>query len=89
MQTAICSVVLFPKTFQICLYPDLTIQCFQTPKTVCVERYLAQFPRGLQASLAVLLTISYGAVASRFNLLKESLTRDVSKLASECSSQHS
>jgi len=30
-------------------------------------------------SLAVLLTISYGAIASRFNLLKESSSRDISK----------
>lgn len=34
----------------------------------------------LQASLAVLLTISYGFIASRFNLLKQSSARDISKL---------
>jgi predicted permease len=40
---------------------------------------LPSFLGALQASLAVLLTISYGAVASRFNLLKESSSRDISK----------
>lgn len=40
---------------------------------------LPSFLGALQASLAVLLTISYGVVASRFNLLKESSSRDISK----------
>jgi predicted permease len=40
---------------------------------------LHSFLGALQASLAVLLTISYGAVASRFDLLKESSSRDISK----------
>jgi predicted permease len=40
---------------------------------------LPSFLGALQASLAVLLTIGYGAVASRFNLLKESSSRDISK----------
>jgi len=40
---------------------------------------LPSFLGALQASLAVLLTISYGAVASRFILLKESSSRDISK----------
>jgi len=40
---------------------------------------LPSFLGALQASLAVLLTISYGAIASRFNLLKESSSRDISK----------
>ncbi|KAG4032305.1 hypothetical protein MFRU_007g02130 [Monilinia fructicola] len=39
------------------------------------------FLGALQASLTVLLTISYGVIASRFNLLKESSTRDISKTA--------
>ncbi|KAB8291300.1 hypothetical protein EYC80_009986 [Monilinia laxa] len=39
------------------------------------------FLGALQASLTVLLTISYGVVASRFNLLKEPSTRDISKTA--------
>lgn len=41
---------------------------------------LPSFLGALQASLAVLLTISYGFIASRFNLLKESSARDISKL---------
>jgi predicted permease len=40
---------------------------------------LPSFLGALQASLAVLLTIGYGAVASRFSLLKESSSRDISK----------
>lgn len=40
---------------------------------------LPSFLGALQVSLAVLLTISYGAIASRFNLLKESSSRDISK----------
>jgi len=40
---------------------------------------LASFLGALQASLAVLLTISYGVIAARFNLLKESSARDISK----------
>ncbi|CAD6446571.1 85924cf5-6cb7-48cf-93ff-e709b0871438 [Sclerotinia trifoliorum] len=39
------------------------------------------FLGALQASLTVLLTISYGVIASRYNLLKESSTRDISKTA--------
>ncbi|RAL65249.1 hypothetical protein DID88_001355 [Monilinia fructigena] len=39
------------------------------------------FLGALQASLTVLLTISYGVVASRFNLLKVPSTRDISKVA--------
>ncbi|KAI9644843.1 hypothetical protein NHQ30_006870 [Ciborinia camelliae] len=42
---------------------------------------LPVFLGALQASLTVLLTISYGVIASRFNLLKESSTRDISKTA--------
>ncbi len=41
---------------------------------------LPTFLGALQASLAVLLTIGYGVVAARFNLLKESSSRDISKL---------
>lgn len=37
------------------------------------------FLGALQASLAVLLTIGYGAIASRWNLLKASSSRDISK----------
>lgn len=40
---------------------------------------LPVFVGALQASLAVLLTISYGAIASRWNLLKASSSRDISK----------
>lgn len=40
---------------------------------------LPSFLGAVQASLAVLLTIGYGAIASRFNLLKESSSRDISK----------
>jgi len=40
---------------------------------------LPSFLGALQASLSVLLTISYGAIASRYNLLKESSSRDISK----------
>lgn len=41
---------------------------------------LPSFLGALQASLAVLLTISYGVVASRLNILKESSSRDISKM---------
>ena len=41
---------------------------------------LPSFLGALQASLAVLLTISAGAIASRYNLLKESSARDISKI---------
>lgn len=37
------------------------------------------FLGALQASLAVLLTISYGVLASRLHLLKASSARDISK----------
>jgi predicted permease len=40
---------------------------------------LPSFLGALQASLAVLLTISFGVLASRFNLLKDSSSRDISK----------
>lgn len=40
---------------------------------------LTSFLGALQASFSVLLTISYGVIASRFNLLKESSSRDISK----------
>lgn len=40
---------------------------------------LTSFLGALQASLAVLLTISYGIIAARFNLLKETSARDISK----------
>lgn len=38
------------------------------------------FLGALQASLAVLLTILFGTVAARFNLLKEASCRDISKV---------
>ena len=38
------------------------------------------FLGALQASLSVLLTIGYGVIASRFNLLKGASARDISKL---------
>lgn len=41
---------------------------------------LTSFLGALQASLAVLLTISYGVIASRFNILKASSARDISKI---------
>ena len=41
--------------------------------------FLPSFLGALQASLAVLLTIGCGVIASRFNLLKESSSRDISK----------
>lgn len=41
---------------------------------------LPSFLGALQASLAVLLTIGYGAIAARFNLLKESSAKDISKV---------
>lgn len=40
---------------------------------------LTSFLGALQASVAVLLTISYGAVAGQFNLLSESTAKDISK----------
>ncbi|RDW88895.1 hypothetical protein BP6252_00927 [Coleophoma cylindrospora] len=40
---------------------------------------LESFLGALQASLAVLLTISYGVIASRYGLLKESSSKDISK----------
>lgn len=41
---------------------------------------LPSFLGALQASLAVLLTISYGVIASRTNILKSSSSRDISKM---------
>jgi predicted permease len=41
---------------------------------------LPSFLGAIQASLGVLLTISYGVIASRFNILKESSSRDISKM---------
>lgn len=41
---------------------------------------LPSFLGALQASLAVLLTISYGVIASRFNIIKASSAKDISKL---------
>ncbi|KAH9218437.1 auxin efflux carrier [Leptodontidium sp. 2 PMI_412] len=41
---------------------------------------VASFLGALEASLSVLLTISYGAIAARFNLLKSSSARDINKL---------
>ncbi|KAI9795688.1 MAG: hypothetical protein M1835_005364 [Candelina submexicana] len=38
------------------------------------------FLGSLQASLAVLLTIGYGVIASQFNILQESSAKDISKL---------
>ena len=40
---------------------------------------LVSFLGALQASLAVLLTISYGVIASRWKLLSDSSARDISK----------
>ncbi|KAI9847537.1 MAG: hypothetical protein M1838_000836 [Thelocarpon superellum] len=41
---------------------------------------VTSFLGALQASLAVLLTISYGIVASQFQILRESSAKDISKL---------
>ena len=41
---------------------------------------LTSFLGALQASLAVLLTIGCGVIASRYSLLKESSARDISKV---------
>ncbi|KAL5313950.1 hypothetical protein ACEPPN_018374 [Leptodophora sp. 'Broadleaf-Isolate-01'] len=41
---------------------------------------VASFLGALEASLSVLLTISYGAIAARFNHLKSSSARDINKL---------
>jgi hypothetical protein len=41
---------------------------------------LPSFLGAVQASLAVLLTISYGVIASRTNILKSSSSRDISKM---------
>lgn len=41
---------------------------------------LTSFFAALQASIAVLLTIGSGTIASRYNLLKEGSARDISKL---------
>jgi predicted permease len=41
---------------------------------------LPSFLGALQASLAVLLTISFGVITSRFNILRESSSRDISKM---------
>ena len=48
--------------------------------SVMPDGILPSFLGALQASLTVLLTISYGGIASRFNLLKESSARDISKV---------
>jgi len=44
------------------------------------ESILTTFLGALQASLTVLLTISYGVLAARFNLLKESSAKDISNV---------
>ncbi|KAM3073176.1 hypothetical protein ACMFMG_008888 [Clarireedia jacksonii] len=44
------------------------------------DSILTTFLGALQASLTVLLTISYGVLAARFNLLKESSAKDVSNV---------
>ncbi|CZT48124.1 related to Auxin Efflux Carrier superfamily [Rhynchosporium secalis] len=41
---------------------------------------IASFLGALEASLSVLLTIGYGAVAARYNLLKSASARDINKL---------
>ena len=41
---------------------------------------VASFLGALQASLSVLLIISYGVIASQFDLLKASSGKDISKL---------
>lgn len=41
---------------------------------------VTSFLGALQASLAVLLTIGCGVIASRYSLLKESSARDISKV---------
>ena len=41
---------------------------------------LPSFLGAVQASLDVLLTISYGVIASRLSILKESSSRDISKM---------
>jgi auxin efflux carrier family protein len=41
---------------------------------------LTSFLGAVQASLAVLITISYGVAASRLSILKESSSRDISKM---------
>jgi predicted permease len=48
--------------------------------TIMSSGILPSFLGAVQASLAVLLTISYGVVASRWNILKESSSRDISKM---------
>ena len=43
------------------------------------ETFVTPFLGALQASIAVLLTIFYGALAGQFNLLSEKSAKDVSK----------
>lgn len=65
------------------LYQELkshSIVFFSNSTFTMASSILPSFLGALQASLAVLLTISYGFIASRFNLLKESSARDISKL---------
>ncbi|KAH8591661.1 hypothetical protein B0O99DRAFT_663584 [Bisporella sp. PMI_857] len=63
--------------------PAFASPCFklQAPRAALFisTGILASFVGALTASLSVLLTIGYGVVASRFNLLKEPAARDISK----------
>lgn len=43
------------------------------------EDFVIPFTGALQASLAVLLTISYGVIAAQFDLLSEKSAKDISK----------
>lgn len=43
------------------------------------EEYLVPLLGAVQASIAVLLTISYGVIAAQFNLLSQASAKDISK----------
>lgn len=45
-----------------------------------IESFLVPFFGALQASIAVLLTIFSGVIASQFNLISETSSKDVSKV---------
>lgn len=43
------------------------------------ENFVVPFLGALQASIAVLLTISYGVIAAQFNLVSQASAKDISK----------
>lgn len=61
--------------------PGAEPQTHSNPSTTMATEGLAPaFLGALQASVAVLLTIGYGVIASQYNILRDSSAKDISKL---------